>query len=127
MVASIGWSGDEALIGMDEIQWRMPTEGCLLWSDNMVIPGRRRPTRRRRLAWMDFVYQSPRSRLTSPPTRESSVRWRASRRSIRAWPATSSVNPPEEFTADCSFLPDPPGSEEDVAEANEAFQEVITQ
>jgi spermidine/putrescine transport system substrate-binding protein len=38
--AIIGWSGDAVQLQADnpDIQWRMPTEGCMLWSDNMVIP-----------------------------------------------------------------------------------------
>ena len=38
--AIIGWSGDAVQLQADNpnIQWRMPTEGCMLWSDNMVIP-----------------------------------------------------------------------------------------
>jgi spermidine/putrescine transport system substrate-binding protein len=37
------------------------------------------------------------------------------------------VSPPDDFTADCSTQPDPPGSDEDVQEVSEAFQAVITQ
>ena len=38
--AVIGWSGDAVQLQADnpDIQFRMPTEGCMLWSDNMVIP-----------------------------------------------------------------------------------------
>ena len=125
VVASIGWSGDEALIGIDEIQWRMPTEGCLLWSDNMVIPVGA-PNTAAALAWMDFVYKpevqadiAAYTGVVSPVEGIEKV--------DTSLAGNELVNPPEEFTADCSFLPDPPGSEEDVAEVNEAFQEVITQ
>ena len=38
VVASIGWSGDVELIDNESVDWRMPTEGCIIWSDNMVIP-----------------------------------------------------------------------------------------
>jgi spermidine/putrescine transport system substrate-binding protein len=39
-VAVIGWSGDAVQLQADNpnIEWRMPTQGCSLWSDNMVIP-----------------------------------------------------------------------------------------
>ena len=37
------------------------------------------------------------------------------------------VNPPDDFTADCSTQPNPPGSDEDVQEVTEAFQAVVTQ
>ena len=125
VVASIGWSGDEALIGIDEIQWRMPTEGCLLWSDNMVIPVGA-PNTAAALAWMDFVYRpevqadiAAYTGVVSPVEGIENVDPSLAENEL--------VNPPEEFTADCSFLPDPPGSEEDVAEVTEAFQAVITQ
>ena len=56
-VAVIGWSGDAVQLQADNpnIEWRMPTEGCILWSDNMVIPvGRAEPDRRR--GFMNYVY-----------------------------------------------------------------------
>ncbi len=57
-VAVIGWSGDAVQLQADnpDIEWRMPTEGCSLWSDNMVIPvGAPNPTAAE--AWMNYVYQ----------------------------------------------------------------------
>jgi spermidine/putrescine transport system substrate-binding protein len=38
--AVIGWSGDAVQLQADnpEIEFRMPTEGCVIFSDNMVIP-----------------------------------------------------------------------------------------
>jgi len=56
-VAVIGWSGDAVQLQADnpDIEFRMPTEGCSLWSDNMVIPvGAPNPTAAE--AWMNFVY-----------------------------------------------------------------------
>ncbi len=56
-VAVIGWSGDAVQLQADnpDIEWRMPTEGCSLWSDNMVIPiGAPNPTAAE--AWMNYVY-----------------------------------------------------------------------
>ena len=55
VVASIGWSGDIGLIANPDVEWRMPTEGCILWSDNMVIPVGA-PNTAAALAWADFVY-----------------------------------------------------------------------
>ena len=57
MVAAIGWSGDAVQLQADNpnIEWRMPTEGCILWSDNMVIPvGAPNPTAAE--AWINYVY-----------------------------------------------------------------------
>jgi spermidine/putrescine transport system substrate-binding protein len=55
--AVIGWSGDAVQLQADNpnIEWRMPTEGCMVFSDNMVIPvGAPNPTAAE--AWMNYVY-----------------------------------------------------------------------
>ena len=56
-VAAIGWSGDAVQLQAEnpDIEFRMPTQGCSLWSDNMVVPvGAPNPTAAE--AWMDYVY-----------------------------------------------------------------------
>jgi spermidine/putrescine transport system substrate-binding protein len=55
--AVIGWSGDAIQLQADnpDIKFVMPTEGCMLWSDNMEIPvGAPNPTAAE--AWMNYVY-----------------------------------------------------------------------
>ena len=55
--AVIGWSGDAVQLQADNpnIEFRMPEEGCMLWSDNMVIPiGAPNPTAAE--AFMNYVY-----------------------------------------------------------------------
>jgi spermidine/putrescine transport system substrate-binding protein len=57
VAAIIGWSGDAVQLQADNpnIKFRMPTEGCTLWSDNMVIPvGAPNPTAAE--AFMNYVY-----------------------------------------------------------------------
>jgi spermidine/putrescine transport system substrate-binding protein len=57
VVAVMGWSGDAVQMQNENpnIQFRMPTQGCSLWSDNMVIPvGAPNPTAAE--AWMNYVY-----------------------------------------------------------------------
>jgi len=57
-VAVMGWSGDAVQLQADNpnLEWRMPTEGCMLWSEDMVIPvGAPNPTAAQ--AWMNFVYK----------------------------------------------------------------------
>jgi len=125
VVAVIGWSGDVALVENDDVNFRMPTDGCVLWSDNMVIPVGA-PNTPAALAWADFVYDpkvqadiSDFVRYVSPVKGVEDVN-----------PELASdilVNPPEDFTADCSTQPNPPGSDEDVQEVTEAFQAVVTQ
>jgi spermidine/putrescine transport system substrate-binding protein len=57
-VAVIGWSGDAVQLQEDNknLEWRMPTEGCMLWSEDMVIPvGAPNPTAAE--AWINYVYE----------------------------------------------------------------------
>ncbi len=56
--AVIGWSGDAVQLQIENpnIEWRMPTEGCMLWSEDMVIPvGAPNPTAAE--AFMNYVYE----------------------------------------------------------------------
>jgi len=55
-VASIGWSGDAYLIANENAEWRMPDEGCMLWTDNMVIPVGA-PNVPAALEYMNYVYE----------------------------------------------------------------------
>jgi len=55
--AIIGWSGDAVQLQASnpDIEFRMPTEGCTFFSDNMVIPvGAPNPTAAE--AFMNYVY-----------------------------------------------------------------------
>jgi spermidine/putrescine transport system substrate-binding protein len=56
-VAAIGWSGDAVQLQADNpnIQFRMPDQGCMLWSDDMIIPvGAPNPSAA--YAFMNYVY-----------------------------------------------------------------------
>ena len=56
-VAVMGWSGDAVQLQADNpnLAWRMPTEGCMLWSEDMIIPvGAPNPTAAE--AFMNYVY-----------------------------------------------------------------------
>ncbi len=55
--AVMGWSGDAVQLQIENpnLEWRMPTEGCMLWSEDMVIPvGAPNPTAAE--AFMNYVY-----------------------------------------------------------------------
>lgn len=57
-VAVMGWSGDAVQLQADNpnLEWRMPTEGCMLWSEDMVVPvGAPNPTAAE--AFMNYVYE----------------------------------------------------------------------
>lgn len=125
VVAVIGWSGDIALVENDDVEFVMPEDGCILWSDNMVIPVGA-PNTAAALAWADFVYDpkvqadiSDYVRYVSPVEGIEEVNPSLAEDEL--------VNPPEDFTADCSTQPNPPGSAEDVQEVTESFQAVVTQ
>lgn len=56
--AAIAWSGDviQSQFENPDIEWVLPAEGGLLWSDNMLIPAQAQNVANAH-AWMDFVYQ----------------------------------------------------------------------
>ena len=128
VVAAIGWSGDTSIIENPDVKWRMPAEGCILWSDNMVIP-KGAPNTAAALAWMNFVYrpkvQADIAEYVQYVTPVSGVDDVLRQRDPKL-ADNQLIFPDEQFTADCSTQPDPPGSEEDQQEVTEAFQDMIT-
>jgi spermidine/putrescine transport system substrate-binding protein len=129
-VAVIGWSGDAVQLQADnpDIQFVMPDEGCMLWSDNMVIPvGAPNPTAA--YEWMNYVYEPENQAqianynyYVTPVTGVQEILEKQGSDAAES----DLVFPSEEFTADCSTQVDPPGSAEDVAEVEREFQSVIT-
>jgi spermidine/putrescine transport system substrate-binding protein len=129
-VAVIGWSGDAVQLQADnpDIQFVMPDEGCMIWADNMVIPvGAPNPTAA--YEWINYVYEPENQAqiadynyyLTPVDGTKEVLEEQGSDAA-----QSDLVFPDEEFTADCSTQTDPPGSEEDVQEVEQAFQDVIT-
>ncbi len=57
VVAAMGWSGDAIQLQADnpDIEFRMPDEGCMLWTDNMLIPVGA-PNTAAALEFMNYVY-----------------------------------------------------------------------
>lgn len=59
---AMGWSGDVINIlqveqsGDQDFQFALPTEGGMLWTDNMVIP-KGAPNKGQAEAWIDFYYE----------------------------------------------------------------------
>lgn len=124
IVAAIGWSGDASLVENEDAEWRMPAEGCSLWSDNMVIPVGA-PNTAAALGWMDFVYEPKVAvDVTEYVTYISPVDGVKELLEQRE-PALAKdplVFPSAEFTRDCTDQDSPP----DLEPVNEAWQEVIT-
>lgn len=129
-IAVIGWSGDAVQLQADnpDIQFVMPDDGCMLWSDNMVIPvGAPNPTAA--YEWMNYVYdpenQAQIANYNYYLTPVQDVQPILEQQGSDA-AESDLVFPDEDYTADCSTQVDPPGSAEEVAEVEEAFQSVIT-
>jgi spermidine/putrescine transport system substrate-binding protein len=124
IVAAIGWSGDASLVANQNAEWRMPTEGCTIWSDDMVIPVGA-PNTAAALAWMDFVYQPEvAADITEYVTYISPVEGVKDliEESEPALAKDPLVFPSEEFQKNCTNQDSPP----ELEPVNEAWQEVIT-
>jgi spermidine/putrescine transport system substrate-binding protein len=127
IVAAIGWSGDASLISREGVEWRRPTDGCDLFFDQAVIPVGA-PNSPAALAFLNFAYTPTNAaKITEYVQYVTPV---AGVKEILASGAPKIANDPkifptEEEIADCSEDPDPPGSAEDVADVEEAFQEVV--
>jgi spermidine/putrescine transport system substrate-binding protein len=128
IVAAIGWSGDTSLIGREGVEWRRPKDGCDLFFDQAVIPVGA-PNTPAALAFLNFVYTPENAaKITEYVQYVTPV---AGVKEILAKRAPELANDPkifptEEEIADCSEDPSPPGSPEDVAEVEAAFQEVVS-
>jgi spermidine/putrescine transport system substrate-binding protein len=124
LVAAIGWSGDASLIENPNAEWRMPTEGCTRWSENMVIPVGA-PNTAAALAWMNFVYRPDVAvDITEYVEYISPVQGVKELLKKRGSELAESeiVFPTEQFTRNCTGQNTPP----ELERVNEAWQEVLT-
>src|SRR5215208_6789874 len=126
--AIIGWSGDAIQLQADnpEIEFRMPTEGCMLWSDNMVIPvGAPNPTAAE--AFANYVYDpTNQAQITDYNYYVSPVEGVKPILKRIDPPAAKSelIFPSEEFTKKCDTAPPLTGEEEQ--RVTRAFEGVLT-
>jgi spermidine/putrescine transport system substrate-binding protein len=126
-VAVIGWSGDAVQLQADNpnIQWRMPTEGCMLWSDNMVIPvGAPNPTAAE--AWMNYVYDPKNQAQIEDYVNYVSPVAGAKQVLLKQDPSVADnklIFPSSKFTAKCDVAPTLTGQEEQ--KVTQAFDAVI--
>jgi spermidine/putrescine transport system substrate-binding protein len=128
VVASIGWSGDAYLIGIDTAEWRRPEEGCNLWFDMMAIPAGA-PNTAAALEFMNFSYepevQADIAEFVNYVTPVAGVREILADRSPKL-AQNPLIFPDEQYIADCVPFTEPPGDDVDVQEVEEAWQEVIS-
>jgi spermidine/putrescine transport system substrate-binding protein len=125
--AVIGWSGDAIQLQADnpDIQFVMPTEGCMLWSDNMVIPvGAPNPTAAE--AWMNYVYDPKnQAQITdynyyvSPVSGVKPILQKTDPTAAKS----DLIFPSKQFTAKCDAAPPLSGEEETKVTA--AFNAVV--
>jgi spermidine/putrescine transport system substrate-binding protein len=128
IVAAIGWSGDSSLIGKEGVEWRRPTDGCDLFFDQAVIPIGA-PNTAAALEFLNFAYRpevaADITEFVQYVTPVDGAQEILTQRDPKLG-NDPKIFPTEEEIADCSEDPDPPGSAEDVAEVEEAFQEVVS-
>ncbi len=125
--AVIGWSGDAIQLQADnpDIQFVMPKEGCMLWSDNMVIPvGAPNPTAAE--AWMNYVYDPKnQAQITdynyyvSPVSGVKPILQKTDPTAAKS----DLIFPSKQFTAKCDAAPPLSGAEETKVTA--AFNAVV--
>jgi spermidine/putrescine transport system substrate-binding protein len=126
-VAVIGWSGDAVQLQADNpnIEWRMPTEGCILWSDNMVIPvGAPNPTAAE--AFMDYVYDPKNQAQIEAYVNYVSPVENVKPILLKEEPEIAKnqlIFPSKSFTKNCTIQPSPSGEEEQ--NLNRAFNAVL--
>jgi spermidine/putrescine transport system substrate-binding protein len=125
--AVIGWSGDAVQLQADNpnIEWRMPTEGCMLWSDNMVIPvGAPNPTAAE--AWMNYVYDPKNQAQIEAYVNYVSPVAGTKEVLLKQDPSVANnqlIFPSEKFTAKCDVAPTISGEEEQ--RITQAFEAVV--
>ena len=125
--AVIGWSGDAVQLQADNpnLEWRMPEEGCILWSDNMVIPvGAPNPTAAE--AWINYVYEPVHEAQIEAYVNYVSPVEGVKQVLLKEEPEIAKnqlIFPSKSFTKNCSIQPSLGGEEEQ--NINRAFNAVL--
>ncbi len=126
-VAALAWGADAIQLQADnpDIEWRMPEEGCILWSDNWVIPvGSPNPTAA--YEFINYTYE-PQNQAqivsyVSPVTPVAGVQ-EIFEEQDPALARSDLIFPDEEYTADCSSTPSTPGGSEGQRRIDEAWSD----
>jgi spermidine/putrescine transport system substrate-binding protein len=127
-VAAIGWSGDAIQLQADnpDIKFVMPEQGCILWSDNMVIPvGAPNPDAA--YEFMNYVYtpknQAQIAAYNSYTTPVAGVQ-QIFEKTDPALAKSQLIFPTEQYQKNCSTQPNPPRLQ--TAEIEKAFEALRT-
>ena len=125
---AIGWSGDAVQLQADDpdIEFVMPDEGCILFSDNMVIPvGAPNPTAA--YEWMNYVYE-PKNQAQIADYNYYVTPVEGTKEVLEKQGSAAAkselVFPSEEFLSGCDPEPDPPA--DSAEEIEKSFQNLIT-
>ena len=126
----IGWSGDAVQLQADDpdIQFVMPEQGCMLWSDNMVIPvGAPNPTAS--YEWMNYVYDpTNQAQITAYNNYFEPVEGvkELFEKEDSKLAKSQLIFPDDQFTSKCTAQVSPPGGPQEVKKVEQAFQDVVT-
>lgn len=126
-VAVIGWSGDAVQLQADNpnIEFRMPEEGCMIWSDNMVIPvGAPNPTAAE--AFMNYAYDPVNQAQIEAYVNYVSPVAGTKEVLLKKDPEIANnqlIFPPDDYLADCDAAPIITGKEEQ--EITTAFETAV--
>ena len=125
VVAAIGWSGDAVQLQADNpnIEWLMPDEGCMLWTDNMLIPVGA-PNTAAALAFMDYVYEPQVAADITEYVQYVSPVDGVKEILVERNPKIANnqlIFPDDQFTKDCTIQVSP----EDEQAVTEAFESVL--
>lgn len=127
-VAAVGYSGDGSLIANDDVEWRMPEEGCIFWSDDMVIPIGA-PNTAAAIEFMNFVYdpkvQADIAAYVNYLTPVDGVEDVFAEKDPKLL-KNELIFPSEEFTKNCTAQLSPPGTPEQVRKVEEAWADVTS-
>jgi spermidine/putrescine transport system substrate-binding protein len=127
-VVTIGWSGDAIQLQADnpDINFVMPDEGCILWSDNMVVPvGAPNPDAA--YAFMNYVYDPANQAQIAAynnyitPVKGVQEIFQADEPELAK---SELIFPTDEYTGNCSTQTDPPADGEQ--EVEERWQQLIS-
>ncbi|HKJ36609.1 MAG TPA: spermidine/putrescine ABC transporter substrate-binding protein [Solirubrobacterales bacterium] len=127
-VIALGWSGDAIQLQADnpDIEFVKPEDGCLLWSDNMVIPvGAPNPDAA--YAFMNYVYEPENQAQIAAYNNYITPVEGVQEIFEREEPSLADselIFPDDQFTGDCSTIDNPP--EDGVDEVEDAWQQLIS-
>ena len=124
-VAVMGWAADAIQLQADnpQLEWRMPTEGCIIWWDDWVIPvGAPNPTAA--YEFINYTYEPENQaqilEWTSTVTPVAGVQEIFEKTNPEA-AKSELIFPSAEYTKNCSTLISPPGGPEAEQRVEEAF------